>query len=196
MSFQALTKTRSIVGLFNSSTILKEQLNQEQKLRGVPVLNVVQSVTTRWNSDYAMIDRIIAIHPQIERVLCLVDKYKKYLLSKDELLSLTAVRDLLFSFDQVTEILSADTYSTISLVIPCFTYLRKALATNSADSSFSKAFRDALRMVLNKYTSKYRIFTNETYIASTFLNPRYKSFKDCDKTEAATNVKNARAYIG
>ena len=56
------------LALFNHSTVMKEELDTDQVGRKAPVLNVIQSVPTRWNSAYT-IERMLEIWPSVKVVL-------------------------------------------------------------------------------------------------------------------------------
>ena len=81
--FKAFVKSKSVVGMFNHSSILKEQLSDHQKKKHKPQLNVVQSMPIRWNSIYLMIDRLIEIRESLEVVLIDANN-RKYILKNEE----------------------------------------------------------------------------------------------------------------
>ena len=49
-----LSKSRAVVGYFNSSTIGKADLGKEQESVGLPAASLTQDVVTRWRSTHDM----------------------------------------------------------------------------------------------------------------------------------------------
>ena len=82
-------------------------------------------------------------------------------------------------FKQATKLLSVEIYETASIVIPLFQTLKRSLATptnnniETLKTPQGKYLRSALEKSLDFYMNKYKYFSNDLYMALTFLDPRY-----------------------
>lgn len=76
---------------------------------------VIQDVPTRWNSEYAMMERLVELCAPISLKLCESDVYN---LSSREWKLMAAAVKVLQPQDQATTELCADRYPTLSQVIP------------------------------------------------------------------------------
>ena len=124
---------RKIVGLFNSSSKMMEDLLAQQESNP---LHPIQDVKTRWNSLLMMLERFIVLFVFIKKVFLDQEdrKYEKFkkmikLYKEKEMKILTIIVNILKPFLKVTEIISSQSYATSSLIIHSIFYLRKKLSS-------------------------------------------------------------------
>ncbi len=128
---KTLSKCRKIVTSFNHSSQLNDSLEQIQKEAGVDtVLHLIQDVKTRWHSTFLMAERLLILHTYVQTILNSKQQYKemrKNLLDDLELVNLKETVKALACFNQISVLLSGDSYVTCSLIIPSIKYLEKHL---------------------------------------------------------------------
>ena len=129
-----LENVKKIVDYFKRSTVAAEELKQAQILAGKTVgmlLKLIQSVSTRWNLEYYMLDRFVLLENFVSTVLykqCKNDKRNSIPkpLLPEELDVLKDVLHLLKLFEHVTtELCSEDV--TSSKVLPLINCLNLSL---------------------------------------------------------------------
>ncbi|CAK1584862.1 unnamed protein product [Parnassius mnemosyne] len=114
----ALTSARSIVTHFNHSSTAQEKLKNIQKELNLAEHQPVQDVTTRWNSTYYMLERIVEQKRAIS--LYISDNSSTVNIrncTERQRLILKECLILLKPFEDITKITSS-TFSSISEVIP------------------------------------------------------------------------------
>ena len=137
---RTLTKCRKIVTSFNHSSQLNDLLEESQMRQGVErnhVLHLVQDVKTRWHSTFLIAERMLKLHSYVKDIFNSKQQYKdmrKHLLDEDEIVNLKEMVNALLSFNQVSVLLSGDTYATRSLIIPSIKYLEKQLNKKKSET--------------------------------------------------------------
>jgi len=83
-----IKQCKKITRFFNTSTKAMAQLRKElEKRPNCNIQNVIQEVSTRWNSTFLMLERISAIIDEINIVLLRV-KHNVEFLNRDEIAAL------------------------------------------------------------------------------------------------------------
>lgn len=118
---QLCAKCRSIVGRYKRSA--RARLMDIQKDMHMVQHEVIQDVPTRWNSEFAMMERLVELRAPISVELC--DSDVDNLSSREWKLMAAAVK-VLQPLDQTTTELCADRYPTLSQVI----YTSRALCAS------------------------------------------------------------------
>ena len=113
-------KVKKIVKHFKKSVVIGD------KLRSVTDLKLIQSLPTRWNSTYAMLNRFIELSEKVGLILLQFPTAPEMLTSL-ELQSIKEFVELLKSFQDATNIVSGESYLTGSKIIPIVNTLRKNL---------------------------------------------------------------------
>ena len=108
--------------------------------------------------------------------------------------SLKATVEVLKPFYKITTILSGQKYTTLSIVLHSFYYLKKKLNVTHKDQLLS-TFQANLLEPFNAYVEKYNIFDNPFLCCSTFLNPEYRDFSHCTDEERAKSKHLAIKFI-
>lgn len=130
-----IVKVKKIVAFFRQSDVaateLKNfQMNEWGKKEG-QCLRLIQEVRTRWNSLYQMLHRYLDLSDFIPRILLKLAKDKTSKCKVPEILTasehdtITEVRKVLKPLYQITLEACAQSYVTISKVIPLVNMLRK-----------------------------------------------------------------------
>ncbi len=180
----------------------KKSKNQKTKL--------IQDMVTRWNSTLSMLVRLFEFAGSIRAVIngmpCkttreedLRKKYQQELLNYDDLEVIEDLISLIKPFQTLTVMISASDYVTCSIILPAVTRLKECLMlyepkNQSTLHSHLKDLAHRMHDDLDKRSESY--FSNSLLIASTFLDPRYRSLsfiKDSDLRSRA--FFNASIYI-
>jgi len=110
-------KCRSIVRFFKRSEVGHRMLVEKQKQLGnETVLKLKQDVSTRWNSTFLMLERLIKLKEPLTIVMITLKEAPSNL-SSEEWNIIEDMIPLLRPFDKLTVELSAEHYPTISMVI-------------------------------------------------------------------------------
>lgn len=78
-----LKKCRTLVGHFKHSVFASEKLKKLQKQMGLPVLKVIQDVSTRWNSSVHMLDRLVQIKAPLSAAMTFLPRAPDLLTALD-----------------------------------------------------------------------------------------------------------------
>lgn len=121
-----INKVKLIVTFFKHSVNASDQLKAIQLQNGRTegtLLKLIQSVPTRWNSTFAMIDRFIDLSDIVGTLLL---KYRNVImLSGDELSELKELSRVLKPLDHATRELSSEKTTSASKVIPMMNLMKQ-----------------------------------------------------------------------
>jgi len=167
-----LAIARSIVGHFSRSEQARRRLEEIQDSQNFPKLEMVQSVPTRWNSSYLMLERLIKQKDALalyESRFNLPDS-----ITPNQWKIAENVCNLLFPFYDITKIISRDDI-TCSVVIPFVKNLIKHLSNqDQPDTQFHGIGK--MKAILQKSLEDRfcNIEADDTLQIATFLDPRFK----------------------
>lgn len=111
-----LAKCRSIVEHFKHSTVSCEKLRKVQEQLKLPQHILTQDVSTRWNSQYDMQQRLVEQKDAVTLCLTSIDAVPN--LNVREWTTAQEMIDVLKPFYDLTVMMCAEKYSTLSMVIP------------------------------------------------------------------------------
>ncbi|KAK3866824.1 hypothetical protein Pcinc_027668 [Petrolisthes cinctipes] len=122
---EIVKKCSSICSFFHHSSKSSDKLKEIQRQLGLPEHKLIQSVDTRWNTTFYMLERLVEQQTAITTVLCLLGKKNSLCLNETELQIIKNCLLSLKPFEEVTREISAEKYVSVSKVIPLTTLLIK-----------------------------------------------------------------------
>jgi len=166
-----LKKCRTLVGHFKHSVFASEKLKELQTQMGLPVLKVIQDVSTRWNSSVHMLDRLVQIKAPLSAAMTFLPRAPDLLTALDWEL-ITDCLPILKPFDIMTVELSGEIYPTLSSVIPLVRGLQHTLKSIITNTTAGNALQ---KIVIDVIGRRLGILECDKIVAkSTFLDPRFK----------------------
>ncbi|XP_056637686.1 E3 SUMO-protein ligase ZBED1-like [Diorhabda sublineata] len=173
-----LKKCKEIVTFFKSSNLATTKFKEEQRIlwRGTVNENktpykLIQEVTTRWNSCFQMIKRILSTSNALNSTLLKL-KNAPTPLTADDIEILKDLEKCLSVFDDATEKISGSKYVLVSLIIPISFGIYNFLNTANISTDLGKLFCQGLIE-----STRNRLFPYESRTItriSTILDPRWK----------------------
>ncbi|CAH1646055.1 unnamed protein product [Spodoptera littoralis] len=171
----ALISARRIVTHFNHSSTAQQKLKDIQKELHLTEHQLVQDVTTRWNSTYYMLERVVEQKRAIS--LYISDNSgsvnirncteRQWQILKECLI-------LLKPFEEITKITSS-TFSTISEVIPHSNTLIKYL-TKPEISEICSNIPEMVQKLREEVQCRFKNLEEDKYYClSTLLDPRFRT---------------------
>lgn len=112
-----INKVSEIVTYFKRSTIPKNKLDSYQKQNNKQPKKLLQSVETRWNSVYYMLQRISELKEEVAAALATVDRENLSKLSHQDYETIDRLIEILAPVKSTTKIISCEKNVTLSLVI-------------------------------------------------------------------------------
>ena len=166
-SFVHCTCGPPYVTFFHQSTKASDKLKEVQNQIGNSEVKLVQKVETRWNSSFYMFKQVLEQKEAITSILCLLGK-NEMCLSTAELKQLSMAVTILQPFETATTELSAETYVSVSKIIPIARSLQKVALSNDTSTSINKELVSQMRTCLSN------IEGNTFLSKATLLDPRFK----------------------
>uniref|UniRef100_A0A803TK93 BED-type domain-containing protein n=1 Tax=Anolis carolinensis TaxID=28377 RepID=A0A803TK93_ANOCA len=122
-----IERCRKIAGYFHRSIKAAWQLRDRQSLEGLPQHKLLQDVSTRWNSTYKMLERMVEQQKAVHGIsLTLVAPVSKLVPTKQEWDTISQLIDVLKPFKHATETLS-ESKALLSQAVPMVLGLRRHL---------------------------------------------------------------------
>lgn len=177
---ELLQAARAIVGHFRRSPMACKKLEQAQDQLGVGKKRLIQDCSTRWNSQVLMLERLIEQKSAVSLVLSSVSGVRN--LDGDQWKAAQHLVDALQPFLDVTTIVSATRYPTLSMVIPLLDGIVDVLKEEE-NYECIPCLRTAL---INELGERFNHITSggEIYFVATAVDPRYKLIPFADDTVA------------
>ncbi|XP_051982267.1 zinc finger BED domain-containing protein 4-like [Xyrauchen texanus] len=166
--------------IFHGHTKATEKLRAVQQQMQIAEHKLIQSVETRWNSVFYMLDRLHEQHEAVTTVLCLLGR-SELCINVGELSLITQTVDALRPFEEMTREVSSEKYVSVSKVIPLVSLLQRACKHQGSSVATQLAQQCQRRFA--------GIETNHSLAASTFLDARFKhlGFQDKNNAEGMKN---------
>ncbi|KAF2902210.1 hypothetical protein ILUMI_03986 [Ignelater luminosus] len=163
---------RRLVTHFNHSGLAQEKLLRIQKELDLPEHQLVQDISTRWNSTFYMIERLL----EQKRVISL------YVADHDTLINLTAQQwslmeqyiNLLKPFEEITKITSSG-LSCVSEVISHVAALNKYLDKDETEQRTPDLSHMRASLKAELETRFNSISQDSNCLIATYLDPRFKT---------------------
>ncbi|XP_051811807.1 zinc finger BED domain-containing protein 4-like [Acanthochromis polyacanthus] len=131
-------KTKQIVTYFRTSTTAKEKLGQVQLQMGSPVKKLINEVSTRWNSTYLMLERMVELKESMMVSLASLNSEIPPLTTQD-FETIQETLHVLAPFHQATVELSEEKRVSGSKVIPMLKMLHHSLQRNAVSMTTETA---------------------------------------------------------
>lgn len=133
-----------------------------------------------------MITRLLENKDSITKSLS-SHKHSLQLLTEADWVKLSTMQKLLIPCEKVCTFLGGEQYSTISVVLPIFAFLKKEMTSSDDDPGYAKKFKDG--MYVDLVTRLDKIQENAVLQIATALDIRFKSLK-CIAKESRAGVWN------
>uniref|UniRef100_A0A6P7H2S3 Zinc finger BED domain-containing protein 1-like n=1 Tax=Diabrotica virgifera virgifera TaxID=50390 RepID=A0A6P7H2S3_DIAVI len=166
----SLKKCKKIVSHFKQSNLAADKLKEVQIQMKLPALKVKQDVSTRWNSSYFMIERLLAIREPLSVALTYLRNAPEPL-DASEWIYLQECVEILEPLHTMTEEMSGQKYPTLSMVIPLLRSVQHALKSVKTNTDVSLLLKNQLIEVISRRFSGWE--ENKIVAKSTFLDPRF-----------------------
>lgn len=155
-----IEKSKKISSKTHQSHTFAELFQAKQSELKLSKHNLIQSVDTRWNSTYIMLERL---YEQVDAVnQALMDKNakaeKSLYISDDEKLLMNGYLEVLSCFYEATNEFSVSKYVSISIILPTFNSIISNLQEDINDSQIVSILKKLLLKSTEFYIDKYKLF--------------------------------------
>lgn len=144
------------------------------ELRKLTDLKLIQSINTRWNSTFAMLQRFILISREVVSVLLHMPDSPTKMLFAIELQLASEIIDVLSPLEKVAKELSGERYVMTSKIIPLINCLKNKMQSirEKLKSPVTRSLIDRLQQSISSRFGQ--IESNSIMAVSTILDPRFK----------------------
>ncbi|XP_032432377.1 zinc finger BED domain-containing protein 1-like [Xiphophorus hellerii] len=170
---RAIGLCKSLVNTFNLSFFKKRDLRKAQNEANLPQHNLILDVVTRWGTKQKMIERVLEQLPAIRRVLVQDRKHSHLTPTWQDVAVLESINAALKPLADFTDVLSGETYVTVSSVKPVLELIKGDLLSPGPDDSTMTASikQNVCKILTEKYSSPG---IQNLLIKATILDPRYR----------------------
>ena len=162
---QLLASSRSLVGFYNRSNTALNTFQQIQAQLGLPNHRLIQDISTRWNSSFYMLQRIIEQKRAV--TVASTECHPPSELSAQQWIKVVKV---LMVFEEATREVSGN-YASSSVIIPILNTLKVALTTEEGDEGIMRMKRGMLKSLQDRYQD---VEQNPLCALASALDPRFK----------------------
>lgn len=176
------SKVKAIVTFFKQSTIAAD------KLRSVSKLKLIQSVETRWNSTFDMLERFDILSDKVGSILLKLPSSPP-MLTATELQLAKEILEVLRPIEAVTRELCGEQYVTCSKIIPMVNCLRQQIELLRT-KTYTETALTLIDRLQHNITKRFgNAEANHLRAISTILDPRFKRlhFKQLVQCSQAVN---------
>lgn len=192
----ALDSTQNIANIItmvkNLVTFFKQSVSASDELHKICKLKLKQSVPTRWNSIYYMLERFISCSDSIASTIVKFPKSPP-MLSGSELFSINKIMCLLKPFEAATKELCGQNYITGSKIIPLIHCLNKKIEPVEVGSDIYSELKNNLLLNLKARFGKVQYL--EILSISTILDPRFKTLHSNDPIASSKVINTIKKKI-
>ncbi|KAM4557393.1 E3 SUMO-protein ligase ZBED1-like [Fundulus diaphanus] len=178
---KAVGAARCLVEHFKKSELACSKLREKQQQMNTPEHSLVQDVSTRWNSTFYMISRLLEQRWPVTATLSdssVTQRGKRYLdLKPDQWSLLEELSTVLKAFECATVFMSGQKYATISTIPPLVKGLLKSTQSAVYESAPLRAFQLTAVQQLQERCKRETTFSDSapnTVILAMLLNQRLK----------------------
>lgn len=191
-----IARVKYIVGHFKRSHVATAKLIAYQQNQGTKTpLKLLQDVSTRWNSTFYMLERLIVLEESVKATMSIINMELKHHLTMEEWIIVKQLAQILKPFESVTKNISGEEYLTASMVIPLVNGLNSAL-TKFENRPFADCVKRILERLKKSLTERLGNSENSNTLSiATFLDPRFKEIPFKDKKNAEIAKKNIISLV-
>ncbi|XP_075213813.1 E3 SUMO-protein ligase ZBED1-like [Lycorma delicatula] len=165
---EIVTKIKAIVTWFKQSCVASDELRKATSTE----TKLIQSVPTRWNSTYYMVQRFLELRSVINDIL-FRHATAPPMLSSSEISIASSVLLILRPLEVATKEISADKYCTTSKIIPLVRCIFSKIT--SAGVAGEPVAREVQKLALQEITKRMGSIEHVTPLAiANILDPRFK----------------------
>ncbi|CAD7093244.1 unnamed protein product [Hermetia illucens] len=171
-----LEQVKTIVSWFRSSVIGSDELRKRTVNSTEKTL--IQSVSTRWNSTYYMVERFLALREIVSSIINFNTTAPPMITAKD----VEFLQDFVLLFKPIevaTKEACGEKFVTSSMIIPIVRLLRKKISEASITTDLAKSLKNNIFAEWNKRF--LNIEQNQLFATATILDPRFKNLHFDDK---------------
>ena len=186
---ELLTRCRRLLNHFSHSVQATETLLAQQKLildrnaRKDKPLYLITDTPTRWNSTFMMLERMHKIHQALD-ITCKINNMSEIKLHLNEWNRIEELLELLQPFYDVTNILSGESYPTVSLVYPIITGLYETLQKKSTKHKLNQKLKETVcHDIQVRYINPIEAQEYTTIKLACILDPRCKNLDFLNSTQ-------------
>jgi hypothetical protein len=173
-SLGCMQKLRRLIAKIRASPQRIEKLANQCELSGVPKLEAILDVRTRWNSTYKMLQRAEKIRAPLTTVAAPDDELRPLLLTENEWGIVAEICGLLKEFEDVTEVICASKHPTLTGTIPMYNALIDACEDFADGHTRIEMLREAVDAAKEKLLAYYAKADAAVYPIATIIDPRIK----------------------
>ncbi|CAH1104399.1 unnamed protein product [Psylliodes chrysocephalus] len=180
-----LKKVKVIVTYFKHSVAASDELRKAQPQENK--LKLIQSVPTRWNSTFYMIERYLMLYKYLVPILLNTPKSPP-ITDSNEIEALKEILLVLKPIEAVSKEISGEQYITSSKIIPLVNCLKQQLNNVSPKTEQGK---NILELTKNEILKRFGSVESVKLLAcSTFLDPRFKKIHFNNPEAVAQTINN------
>ena len=174
---------KKLVGHFKHSSLAMGTLKEKQKTLNIPEHTLIQSVATRWNSTYFMLERLLkqrwAIYGVLHDETVSKPDHKRLDLKDEEWELASQLIVVLKPLQVATTALCEEHNVSVSLVYPVvYGLLKKHLAPASDDRTAVKVFKKTVASELKRrFDPDSEEIAEDPPVLASALDPRYHQLK-------------------
>ncbi|XP_057333515.1 E3 SUMO-protein ligase ZBED1-like [Microplitis mediator] len=167
-----LENVKDIVSYFKRSVNAADELKKITGDNFNEPSRLIQSVATRWNSTFYMLDRFLLLRKDVTNVLISQTSKTPNVIIGNDIAILQEITELLRPFEGVTRDVSGAKYETCGKIIPTVYNLFEDLEALSCKSDVAKNLKNNLKCELKKRFDKIEF--NAIPAIAMLLDPRFK----------------------
>lgn len=187
---EAIDKVKSIVTWFKRSVVGSDELRK--KTEGMEARVLIQSVETRWNSTFYMVERFMMLRETVSTIIAF-NSTAPAMVTASEAENLKDIITLFQPIERATKEISGEKFVTASVVIPVLRLMKKKIFEAIVTTSFGIKTKETLKQQFQKRFDG--IENNPFFSIATLLDPRFKNIHFEDSVALATAIRRLSREI-